>query len=120
MECVLNEVSILAHAARQEPLGRVLLEAAACGRPVVATDVGGTREIFPDEQSAAIIVPPDDPQCLANGLLALLGDDALRESLARSARRRAEQAFDARDAATTLAAHYRAVLERIDSTDTVS
>ncbi len=120
MECVLNEVSVLAHAARQEPLGRVLLEAAACGRPVVATDVGGTREIFPDEYSAATIVSPDDPPCLANALLELLGDKALRQSMATAARRRAEQAFDARDAALALAAHYRAVLDGIDSRDSAS
>ena len=38
---LMNEISLVVHAARQEPLGRVLLEAAASGVPVVATDVGG-------------------------------------------------------------------------------
>jgi glycosyltransferase involved in cell wall biosynthesis len=45
---LLPEFAILAHPARQEPLGRVLLEAAACGVAVVATEVGGTGEIFPE------------------------------------------------------------------------
>ncbi len=112
MESVLNEITVLAHAARQEPLGRVLLEAAACGRPIVATDVGGTREIFPDESSAAIIVPSDDWERLADALLAVLGDDTLRDSLGAAARRRAEEAFDARNSAAALAGHYLACLQR--------
>ena len=38
----------------------MLLEAGACGLPIVATDVGGTSEIYPPEQNAAWLVPPDD------------------------------------------------------------
>ena len=57
---LLPECALLVHAARQEPLGRVLLEAAACGLAVVATDVGGTREIFPSEAEGAVLVPADD------------------------------------------------------------
>jgi glycosyltransferase involved in cell wall biosynthesis len=105
---VLNEVSVLAHAARQEPLGRVLLEAAASGVPVVATDVGGTAEIFPDHRSGAVLVAPDDPGAFADALLQVLGDRAVREDLSLAGRRRAVEAFDARQAAAQLAAHYRA------------
>jgi glycosyltransferase involved in cell wall biosynthesis len=47
MPGLLNELALLVHAARQEPLGRVLLEAAASAVPVIATAVGGTAEIFP-------------------------------------------------------------------------
>ena len=57
----LNECTLLVHAARQEPLGRVLLEAAAAGLAVVATDVGGTREIFPTEDDGAVPRPPRQP-----------------------------------------------------------
>ncbi|MGC3970678.1 MAG: glycosyltransferase family 4 protein [Pirellulales bacterium] len=61
MATLLLQLSLLLHMARQEPLGRVLLEAAACGVPVVATDVGGTREIFPHGRvDGAILVPKDD------------------------------------------------------------
>ena len=67
---LLNEFTLLAHPARQEPLGRVLLEAAAAGVPVVATDVGGTREIFPAETASACLVPPDDPAALAAAIVA--------------------------------------------------
>jgi glycosyltransferase involved in cell wall biosynthesis len=107
---VLNELTVLAHAARQEPLGRVLLEAAASGTPIVATDVGGTREIFPAASSAADLVPVDDPHSLAAAIIRLLEDGQRREQLGKLARLRAEEAFDARVAAAKLVAHYRQVL----------
>ena len=107
---LLNEFTLLAHAARQEPLGRVLLEAAAAGLPVVATDVGGTREIFPAEAQAAWLVPPDDPGAMATAILRLLKDADLRAAIGQSARRRAELAFDAQRAAAALGRHYRELI----------
>jgi glycosyltransferase involved in cell wall biosynthesis len=104
-ECVL-----LVHAARQEPLGRVLLEAAACGLAVVATDVGGTREIFPRNLNCAAIVPPNDSLVVADAVIRLLRDDPLRRMLANAARRRVEQAFDIRHAADRLVDQYVEVL----------
>ena len=104
---LLNEITLLAHPARQEPLGRVLLEAAAAGLAVVATDVGGTREIFPPAWDAAVLVPPDDSAALAAGMLQLLDDAPRRAAIGQAARARAEQAFDARQAAEGLAQHYR-------------
>jgi glycosyltransferase involved in cell wall biosynthesis len=109
VERILNELTLLVHPARQEPLGRVLLEAAAAGLAVIASDVGGTREIFPPESASARLVPPDDPQALAAAMGELLGDAGLRSRLAAAARRRAEQAFGARRAAEELIGHYRAV-----------
>jgi glycosyltransferase involved in cell wall biosynthesis len=107
---LLNECTLVVHGARQEPLGRVLLEAAASGVAVVATDVGGTREIFRTELDGAILVPPDDEHALAEAMLTLLQNDARRQSLARAARRRAEEAFDIRYAAQRLVAQYDEVL----------
>ncbi|HUT90627.1 MAG TPA: glycosyltransferase family 4 protein [Thermoguttaceae bacterium] len=107
---VLNELSLLVHPARQEPLGRVLLEAAASGVAVVATDVGGTREIFPPDCKAARLVPPDDPDAMAAAVLELMGDEGLRASLAAAARRRAETAFDAERTTAALVEHYGEVL----------
>jgi glycosyltransferase involved in cell wall biosynthesis len=107
---VLRECELLVHAARQEPLGRVLLEAAACGLAIVATNVGGTREIFPAEADAAILVPPDQRTALAEAVAGLFGDDERRRKLGSSARRRIEQAFDIRDAAARLIQRYQAVL----------
>ncbi len=107
---VLRAADLLVHPARQEPLGRVLLEAAASGLPVVATDVGGTREIFPKDGEGAILVPPDDAATLAETTLRVLTDDTLRQAMQRSARRRAEEAFNVRRAAAELVEHYRELL----------
>jgi glycosyltransferase involved in cell wall biosynthesis len=104
---LLPELTLLVHPARQEPLGRVLLEAAAAGIACVATDVGGTREIFPPECNAARLVPAGDEIALAATVAALLADDAERQRLAVAARRRVEGAFDIRDAAQGLLEHYR-------------
>jgi glycosyltransferase involved in cell wall biosynthesis len=93
-------------------LGRVLLEAAASGTPVVATNVGGTQEIFPDASAAAELVPVDDPQPLGVAITRLLEDRQMRERMGKLARRRAEEAFDDRIAASNLAAMYQRALER--------
>jgi len=106
---LLNELTVYVHAARQEPLGRVLLEAAAAGLPIVATSVGGTREIFPAAARAALLVPPDDVPRLAQSLADALNSPMLRQELGHAARRRAEAAFDVRSAAAQLIGHYAAV-----------
>lgn len=103
---LMSELTVLVHPARQEPLGRVLLEAAASGVAVVATDVGGTREIFPPESQSARLVPPDDPAALAAAILEVMSDDALLHSLGAAARCRAEEAFDVLHATAGLVQHY--------------
>lgn len=108
---ILNELTILVHSARQEPLGRVLLEAAASGVAVIATDVGGTREIFPAETGSARLIPPDNPETLARVMGELLADADQRRIMAAAARRRADEAFSVERAVAGLVAHYQAVLE---------
>lgn len=110
VDWILPQADLLVHPARQEPLGRVLLEAAACGLPVVATHVGGTREIFPSDQDGAILVPPGDSAALAAAVVRLLTDEPRRQMMRAAIRRRAENAFDARRAAAALVEHYRNVL----------
>ncbi len=68
IDCLLRELTVYVHAARQEPLGRVLLESAATGLAVVATDVGGTREIFDTCPPSALLVPPDAVEQLAQSI----------------------------------------------------
>jgi glycosyltransferase involved in cell wall biosynthesis len=107
---LLAEFTLLVHPARQEPLGRVLLEAAAAGRAIVATDVGGTAEIFPFRSQAAVLVPPDDSTELAMGVASLLADPSDRAERGAAARRRAEEAFGAQRAGAALAGHYLELL----------
>lgn len=108
---LMNELSLLVHPARQEPLGRVLLEAAASGLAVVATDVGGTREIFPPQEQAARLVPPDDAHSLAEAIRQVACDEGLRGELSVRGRRRAEAAFDAKQAAAALVQQYHETLD---------
>jgi glycosyltransferase involved in cell wall biosynthesis len=107
---LMPECDLLLHAARQEPLGRVLLEAGSCGLPVVATDVGGTREIFPTEQDGAILVPADDEVAIADEICELLSNERRLQILGAAGRRRAELAFDIRRTAPLLVEHYHEVL----------
>lgn len=107
---LMNEFDLLVHPARQEPLGRVLLEAAASGLPIIATDVGGTPEIFPPDLEAARLVPPHDPAALAAAIFEVATTVDLAQRLGSAARRRAEAAFDIRSAAAGLVHHYQEVL----------
>ena len=70
----------------QQPL--VLIEAMGAGKPVVATDVGGVREMVGD---AGLVVPPNDPGALAEALRRLAEGDL--GTWGRDARVRAEQRF---------------------------
>ncbi len=108
---VLRELTLLVHPARQEPLGRVLLEAAASGCAIVATDVGGTREIFPSESESAVLVPPGDPEQLAVAIEQLLHNPAQRTELGRRAARHIAAEFAARVSAEKLIEHYNEVAE---------
>lgn len=108
---LLPELTLLVHAARQEPLGRVLLEGAAAGCAIVATDVGGTREIFSPDAGAACLTPADDPAALARAIDRLLTNPDKRRAMGAAARARAEQCFDRRRAAHQLIEEYRQLLE---------
>lgn len=63
------------------------IEAMACGKPVVASSAGGTKEYVLHEQ-CGLIVPPADERSLAESLTKLLQDRNLRENLGKNAQRR--------------------------------
>ena len=89
---ILNEVDLLVHTAHQEPLGRVLLEAASCGQAIVATEVGGTAEILKDQVSA-VLVPPNDLAALTAAIRRMLTDCEFRIRLGQQARMLAIEKF---------------------------
>ena len=91
---IMPELTLLIHPSRQEPLGRVLLEAGASGVAIVATSVGGTSEIFPEEAQAAYRIPPEQIGQMAAAMIQLLRDPQERRRLGQAARRRIAAAFD--------------------------
>ena len=79
---------------RREGLPMSLLEAAACGRPMIATVVPGCREVVIPNQTG-LLVPPDDAQALAGAIETLAASPDLRGRFGRTARRLAEERFAA-------------------------
>lgn len=75
-----------------EAFPRAVIEAMALGKPVVATDVGGTREAI-GEAVTGYVVPPDDTAALAGRIARLLADAAARAAMGAAARGRAEERF---------------------------
>ncbi len=86
-----------------------LLEAAACGRPLVATDVPGCREIARDEETGSL-VPLGDVEALAGALARLAGDPALRQRWGEAGRRLVERRFSAEIIGRDVVALYRELL----------
>lgn len=101
---------VLLHTARQEPLGRVLLEAAACRLPIVATDVGGTPEIL-RPRTDALLIPPNDPAAAAAALTEIVSHQEERRQMTASARQRMLSEFTPEKAAERLHDHWAAVLQ---------
>ncbi len=89
---ILKQAELLIHPARQEPFGRVLLEAAALGKAILATDVGGTTEMLEHEKSAWLI-PPGDAQQLSDACKLLMSDPRLRNQLGHDAKQRISNQF---------------------------
>jgi glycosyltransferase involved in cell wall biosynthesis len=81
-------------ASRREGLPKSLLEAAACGRPMVATDAPGCREVA-IEGETALTVPVDDAAALADAMAKMAADADLRRKFGFNARRLVEAKFSA-------------------------
>jgi glycosyltransferase involved in cell wall biosynthesis len=89
-----------------EGLPRALLEAAACGRPMITTDVPGCRD-FVRSGEEGLIVPPDDPPALAAALETLVRDRDLRRRMATAARARVVAGFTEQQIAAAVVALYQ-------------
>ena len=107
-EFLLN-INLLAHPAYQEPLGRVLLEAAASSTPVVATDVGGTREIFGEQ--GAVLVPSGNAEVMADGLRDIIENQPLAKKRAVHARQRVDSKFGIELHKAQILRYYDALLQ---------
>jgi len=83
-----READVFVHTAVTEGVPQVLVEAMAAGCAVVATDVGGVRDLVADGVTG-LLVPPADPRALAAAVGRVVDDAALRARLSAAARERA-------------------------------
>jgi glycosyltransferase involved in cell wall biosynthesis len=81
---VLRAMDVVVLPSLSESFNQVIIEALAAERPLVATDVGGAREVLADEANA-LLVPPGDPDALHRALRRLAFDEGLRARLRASA-----------------------------------
>jgi glycosyltransferase involved in cell wall biosynthesis len=111
LRAALAAADVVLHPSDMETFGLSVAEAMACGRPVIATAVGGVPEITGYSGRAASLVPLGDADSLASALRELLADPARRAAMGDAARRRIESRFPL---ATMVEAYERLFLRLAD------
>jgi len=96
---------------RSEGLSNALLEAMACGLPCVATDVGGNSQVVADGENG-FLVPSEQPQLLAEKLVQLLQDAALRKRMGQCSRQIVQDRYTVQHMVERLAGLYDELLEK--------
>jgi D-inositol-3-phosphate glycosyltransferase len=94
----------------REGFGMVVLEAMGCGKPVIASAVGGIYNLVQDGETG-LLVPPKDPDSIAERIITLLRDTEKAEQLGREARAAVEENFTMDMVAAHTEAVYRNLLE---------
>ncbi len=90
---VLSTTDIFAHPSYSEGLGISVMEAASIGLPIIATGVGGTREILANYETG-ILIKAGDPTQLKDKVCELVVNAELRQKLAKNARKSVKQRFN--------------------------
>ena len=92
MPLILSSADIFVGTATEEAFGQTLLEASACGIPVVAFDRGGVSDIVVNEETGLLVKNLDASE-LEAAINRLLADSSLRDTLGKNARKRVESRF---------------------------
>jgi glycosyltransferase involved in cell wall biosynthesis len=92
-----------------EPLSRVIIEAMALGRPIIATNVGGTPEIITQEKNG-ILIEPGNPIEIENALIRLINDPNLRSHLGLEGRKTIEKHYNEASICDRILSLYQRVL----------
>jgi glycosyltransferase involved in cell wall biosynthesis len=106
---ILRTCQVLVRPSLLEGMPLTVLEAMACGLPVVATPVSGTAEIVRHGESG-LLVPAADPAALSRAILRLMADEPLREAQGRMGRRLVELGYSWDAVAARTSAVYRELL----------
>ncbi|CAN5683242.1 N/A [soil metagenome] len=114
------DVFVLPSVTRAETFGVVQLEAMACGKPVVSTDLTTGVPWVNRHQHTGLVVPPRDADALASALTTLVSDASMRQRMGEFGRRRVEQEFLAEQMAQHTAALYHDVSAGMPVTQTAS
>lgn len=102
--------TVVVHAStRPEPFGRVLLEALSLGKPLVATDAGGPREVVEPEVDG-VLVPPGDAPALARAVTRLMKDPELQQRLGRAGRAKVIERYNIEGHVAAVAAAWERAL----------
>lgn len=108
MSHLLSRVHIATLPSYREGVPKFLIEAAACGRPIVTTDVPGCREIVHHNKNG-LLVPPKNYNALADSLLKLINDSALRKKMGSCGRAMVIKSFSEKIVAEKTMAFYKTI-----------
>ena len=92
-----------------EPFGKAVIEAMSCGKPVIASNRGGPKEIVEDGKTG-FLVPPGKIESLAEKILKLLRDKKLRRKMGKEARKRVLEKFSLEKVAESFRKLYLSLL----------
>jgi glycosyltransferase involved in cell wall biosynthesis len=106
---IMRAADVLVSTSTEEPFGLVILEAQACGLPVVATAAGGPLDFVAHERTG-LLVPPGDGAATAQAIQRLLADRSLAARIAANARTLVEASFTAQSRAQRISEMYMKVL----------
>jgi glycosyltransferase involved in cell wall biosynthesis len=106
---LINRSRVFLYPSREEPFGLSIVEAMACGVPVVTTDVFGPKEIIQNNYDG-IAVPPDNVESLAAAIGRLLDDDELRERISENGLKSVKERYDIRQHSRRLIEIYKEMI----------
>ncbi len=107
---LLAESHIMVMPSRRDAFGVAALEASLCGRPVIATTVGGVPEVVVDGETG-LLVPPDDVEALSAAILKLANDKGLREKMGAAGRLFVERNYTWERSLDQMSALYERIID---------
>jgi L-malate glycosyltransferase len=105
----LAKIDVFVMPSREESFGVAVLEASACGLPVVASNVGGLPEVIADGVTG-FLVPPGQPQAISEKISKLIESPALRQSMGTNGRNFVEENYKWSDSLHKMSAIYQSFL----------